>query len=780
MRHTMAYAAALLAVISIPSISAAAEVTLSLSDLQQHRSSDSSPLDSAVAEKLRLNLSDSVRLDGDTLIVERILGEQVLDDSCNGSKLRQASLIITLPPQSEFGFDYSSILRPISASLDTRARIQATGSAVQYFGIGNKDNCTRLGSDSFEFSVNGELDLELEVTLDPNADLRDESNLRLSPEVQLAVQIGRQSFAVDIGSTVLKSLLKDRLEDAIEDSLKPAELEEGVERARRSLQRSSADSLGDGALDVALPALDGKLVTQLREWTDETSDFPLSDSYLAQNGDAIIRAALMGDKDALGDLLGSLLACQLGSVYLEDLPRQALYAQEGDACVATTALDSALYSDEQCQQSVSVREQSLSEFCLVSTDKLKLGDGSASPAQVSEWMLTPGPRLAITLPSFDDSTQQPYQGSVSFKQDRTERGTCSLEMRIYTPNPGAKNLRPVLAFHGGSWSQRGAGFTGMESLMAHFSSRDMIVFAPFYRLAGDQDGPTACRQFVAEDIVADADAALDWVKANGEQYGARAGKVGLFGQSAGGFLATWVAVNRAEDIDAALLMYPPTDVGGFVDDLNTGVYSNERGVGILERFLGVDQADWPEHAARLAALSMAQQVADGAPAPAIRLIHGTADELVLPSQSERLCDALHGSRADTETAGRLQRRACGDQGQLDLIEGAEHALEVCALGATCLAGDLISATTAQASLRQAYDWLADFEGDESDTESDGAGEQDGGSTTGDSDGATADDAQAEPSSSGGGGALFALLLPLMLLHLHSPVAHAPHRRADKR
>ena len=764
MRHTIGYAASLLAAITVPSLCAAAQATLSLSDLQQHRSSNSSPLDSAVAEKLRLSLSDSVRLVGDTLIVERIIGEQVLDDSCNGSKLRQASLLITLPPQSEFAFDYSSILRPISASLESRARIQATGSAVQYFGIGNRDNCTRLGSDSFEFSVDGTLDLELDITLDPRADLRDETSLRLSPEVQLSVQVGRRNFAVDIDSTVLKSLLKDRLEDAIEDSLKPAELAEGVERARRSLQRSSADSLGDGALDVALPVLDGKLVTQLRAWTDDTSDFPISDGYLAQNGDAIIRAALVGDKEALGDLLGSLLACQLGSVYLQDLPRQALYTQEVGACVATTALDGALYSDAQCQQAVSVREQGLSEFCLVSTDKLKLGDGSASPAQVSEWMLSPGPRLAITLPSFDDSTQQPYQGSVSFKQDSTERGTCSLEMRIYTPNPGAKNLRPVLAFHGGSWSQRGAGFTGMESLMAHFSSRDMIVFAPFYRLAGDQDGPTACRQFVAEDIVADADAALQWVKANGEQYGARAGKVGLFGQSAGGFLATWVAINRADDIDAALLMYPPTDVGGFVEDLDTGVYSNTRGVGILERFLGLERALWPENTERLAALSMAQQVAEGAPAPAIRMIHGTADDLVLPSQSERLCDALQGGRADTETVGRLQRRACGDEGQLDLIEGAEHALEVCALGATCLAGDLISASAAQASLRQAYDWLADFNDiEEGEAGQDGAGEQDGDSTTDDSDGAAADDAQAEPAGSGGGGALFFLLLPLMML-----------------
>ena len=772
MRHKISFAASVLAICSVPSLSTAAQVSLSLSDIQQQslqltKLDNGSPLDRAVAEKLRVNLSDSVQLFGDTLIVARDIAEQVLDDGCNGSKLRQSSLSITLPPQSEFTFDYSSVLLPISASLDTRARIEASGSAVQYFGIGNKDNCTRLGSDNFDFSVDGELDLKLRVSLNPNADLRDESLLRLSPEVELTVEVGSNSFDVDIDNTLLKKLLQDRLEDAIDDSLTSVALQDSVERARLSMQRSSANSLGDGTLDVALPQVDSKLVTQLREWTDDSTDFPISDAYLADNGDAIVRAALFGDTEMLSDLLGSLLACQLGSVYLEDLPRQALYTENDTACVATTALDQALYSDSQCQQPVSVRQQSLTEFCLQSTDASKLGDGSASPAQVNEWVLTPGPRLAITIPSFDDNSQQPYQGSVNFKQDSTERGTCSLEMRIYTPNPGAKNLRPVLAFHGGSWSQRGAGFLGMESLMAHFTSRDIIVFAPFYRLAGDQDGPTACRQFVAEDIVADAVAAVDWVKLNGEQYGARVGKLGLFGQSAGGFLATYAAVNRSADIDAALLMYPPTDVGGFIDDLETGVYSNERGVGILERFLGVEQANWNNEPARIAALSMAQQIGDGAPAPAFRMIHGLADDLVLPTQSERLCDALSGELvSNAVSTGRLQRRECGEKSQLDLIVGAQHALEVCALGTECMAGDLLSATAAQSSLREAYDWLANF-AEPADAEQDGVvGDTDSSEVGTDE---TADDTgDTQQGGSGGGAASYLLLLVLLGLRRRQP------------
>ncbi len=745
----------------------AAQVSVSLDELQEFRLQSSSPLDKAIAKKLSISLSDSVKLVGNTLLVDEVLEAQVLDDSCDGSKLHHAALRVTLPPQSEIGFEYSSVLQPISVSIDTRAQIEASGSAVQYFGIGNRENCVRLGSDNFDFTLDGELDIGLQVTLDPQAQLQDETNLQLSPVVAVTLEIGQQRFSVGVGSTIFKSLLKNRLQDALTESLAPDSIFESAERASETMQQKVIETLEGDRLTVELPAVNSQLTATLREWIGDTAGFPLSESYLADNSRAIVNAALLGDTETLEQLLGSLLACQVGSVLLSDMEAEPLFAQNGDACEASTSLNQVLFSDAACQQAINVRRQPLNEYCALVTGSTVLGDGSASAPQVNEWQLSPGTRLGITLPVFDDSIRQPYQGSVNFQQTTSDRGTCSLEMRVYTPNPGKKNLRPVIAFHGGSWSQRGAGFVGMESLLAHLTSRDMLVFVPFYRLAGDQDGPTACRQFVAEDLVADAAAALDWVKLNGKDYGARDGKVGLFGQSAGGFLATWLAVNRSDDIDAALLMYAPTDVGSFVDDFDSGVYTNERGVGILERLLGVEQAQWSDDPSRIAALSMAQQINDGAAAPAMHLIHGLADDLVLPNQSERLCDALNGGTAETSSTLRLQRRACGENGQLDLIEGAEHALEVCAPGIECKAGDLISATATQNSLREAYDWLANDKPEEENT-TDTTTDPNPADAEGTGSEGTGDDAPQQQSSSGGGAMFFLLLLlPLLALRLFS-------------
>lgn len=464
-----------------------------------------------------------------------------------------------------------------------------------------------------------------------------------------------------------------------------------------------------------------------------------------------------GDEDALKDLLGSLLACQLGSVYLQDLPQQALYTMADGQCRVAASLQQSQFGDDRCSYPVQLREQSLAEFCLSSTDKLRLGDGSQLASEVTEWLLTPGPRLAITLPRFDAHTQQPYLGSLSYRETQSDRGLCSLEMRVYTPQPGATGLRPLLAFHGGSWSQRGGGFVGLESLVAHFTSRGMVVFVPFYRLVGDKDGPEACRGFVAEDLIDDAQAALDWVLAHGADYGADAAPVALFGQSAGGYLASSLAVSRAADIDAALLMYPPTDVAGFVANLQDGSYSNARGVTILERFLDLPQAQWGDIPARLKALSPAQQVRDGVAVPPLRIIHGRDDDLVLPNQSAGLCEAIKGGRTEGVVDGRVERVSCGNNRELVLIDGAQHALEVCALGLGCKAGDLISALAVEHELQRAYDWLATVQqpaegGDSGDVRPEADGEAPADSEPRD------DEVPGESSASGGGAALYLLLL----------------------
>ncbi len=532
----------------------AAPVTVSLEALIAEDAAGEISLDQLIAAKLRDELQGRIDLESNALILQQSLGEQTLTEGCNGSKLRRAELRVTLPAQAELGFDFRSVLQPLSVSLNTRADVQVTGSAVQYFGIGNSSNCTRIASDSFDFSVGGELQLTLQVSLDPRAQVVSAERIAIAPRVGIELSVLRQALRVSVDNTVLKPLLEDRLAQAITESFSAASVGQNTQSMVDALQQRVEDSLGGDELFIEMPALDNDLVAQLRRWTDSAQDFPLSDAYLSSKGAEIVRAALWADQERLEELLGGLLACQLGSVYLEEMARRPLYSLSQGQCMATEALDSPLFSDALCQQQVSVEEQSLADYCVLTTDKLALGDGSAYTDTVDRWRLTPGPRLALTLPRFEDDSLQPYVGSVNYRQVATERGLCSLEMRIYTPSPGTENLRPLLAFHGGSWALRGGGFVGLETLISHFTGRGMVVFAPFYRLAGDRDGPSACRQFVAEDLIDDAQAALAWVIENGEEYGANAGPVAVFGQSAGGFLASSLAISHYEQIDAALLM----------------------------------------------------------------------------------------------------------------------------------------------------------------------------------------------------------------------------------
>jgi|GEM_PF-5001328 len=162
----------------------------------------------------------------------------------------------------------------------------------------------------------------------------------------------------------------------------------------------------------------------------------------------------------------------------------------------------------------------------------QLGDARGLAERVEAWESTPGTRVALTLPGLGDSAE-PFVGRLQYRAHLRDGAECELEMRVYTANPGATDQPAVIAFHGGSWSNRRSGFPGMESLIAHFTDRGMVVFAPFYRLVDAQDGPEACQQWQAEDVLDDAEAALDWVQQTGGEYGAAPGKPVLFGQSAG-------------------------------------------------------------------------------------------------------------------------------------------------------------------------------------------------------------------------------------------------------
>ena len=308
-------------------------------------------------------------------------------------------------------------------------------------------------------------------------------------------------------------------------------------------------------------------------------------------------------------------------------------------------------------------------------------------------------------------------------------GTCKLEMRVYKKDVAQSGLKPLLAIHGGSWKYRGLAFYGMESQISHFTEQGFVVFAPFYRLTGDMDGNVECNGATGEQIVADVDAAMTWVQNNKTAYGVPSyEKVRLFGQSAGAHLSGYLLTHRAPEVQKALLMYPPTDARDYVVNYqaytSNQAYSSEyayafggqgeKAVGGYLSTVGgqsVSLRDVDPNSALVQNNSFPAIVASS-PAyyPPVYMVHGKVDQLVPAIQSVRMCNAYTGnpSSGNANTAGTALRQSftCGTS-RVDLLQEANHGLEICLLPLRCEAGNSQAAMNeAAVSLTTARAWLA--------------------------------------------------------------------------
>ncbi|HMW39540.1 MAG TPA: Ig-like domain repeat protein [Saprospiraceae bacterium] len=296
---------------------------------------------------------------------------------------------------------------------------------------------------------------------------------------------------------------------------------------------------------------------------------------------------------------------------------------------------------------------------------------------------------------------------------KSDLSACQLEMRAYKKNIDAQNLKPLLAFHGGSWNSRGLAFIGLESQIAHYTEQDFLVFAPFYRLSGNTDGNTECNEATWTEVVADAEAALDWVKTNAQKFGADSSIPAVMGQSAGAHLAGWLVTHRSEDVAAGLLFYPPVDFTELLQKYNGGYFAQnsvniEPTMDILSNFVGSNARLLSLDSSIVQKNSFASLVSQlGQSAPPVFLLHGLSDDLVPSSQSVTLCNA-YGSSTNIKTDNLSSQYTCGSSSQLHLIQQGEHYFENCLsdLNGPCLAGDVASRQTAVDSLQQSREWLS--------------------------------------------------------------------------
>ncbi len=313
------------------------------------------------------------------------------------------------------------------------------------------------------------------------------------------------------------------------------------------------------------------------------------------------------------------------------------------------------------------------------------------------WTLSHGTQVKAGVIDLTKETR-PFVKGVEYRRV----GNCSLGMSIYKADPLAKGLKAAMIIHGGAWTYRGTGASiGNEATAPNFTKRGYVVFAPFYRLIGNQSGPEACRGVTGKAQQADLLAALDWVLARGGNYGMKKGTpIDLAGQSSGAQSAAFVALNRPQAVRKVLFLYGPTDFPFFIEESKPGglwpdakqfapskaaliTYSGQTAqtVGQLNpRAPLMQENDFPALVAK-----------NRGKAPRIFMIMGDADQLGPIELPVRLCQAYGGKPLSREkyqppcnffqkwinAKACSPKIACDSAGsRLQIVHGAGHALDL--------------------------------------------------------------------------------------------------------
>ena len=204
---------------------------------------------------------------------------------------------------------------------------------------------------------------------------------------------------------------------------------------------------------------------------------------------------------------------------------------------------------------------------------------------------------------------------------------------FYEPqsDSGRTNRPAILAIHGGAWrsGDKAWGRQFAKELCPH----GYAVFAINYRLS------TASATWPAQ--IEDVQKALRYIRAHAQQFGIDPTRIAALGVSAGGHLATMVAlrddptslngrVHTAVNLDGEHdLTMPPDQVMSDFENIVTAVMGH--------------RAPWSD-----AELRDISTVTFARPDVALLTIHGSGDDNVYVTQGERITAALRAKGADTE------------------------------------------------------------------------------------------------------------------------------------
>jgi acetyl esterase/lipase len=225
-----------------------------------------------------------------------------------------------------------------------------------------------------------------------------------------------------------------------------------------------------------------------------------------------------------------------------------------------------------------------------------------------------------------------------------EAGGVKLLLDVYQPKAGAfTGKRPgVLLVHGGGWVGGDKKF--YEPLARALTTKGYDAFSVNYRLAPKFHYPAQ---------LDDVQRATRWVKVHAEEYSLDPERLGALGDSAGAHLISFLASRDTRDNSDKALANVTSRVACVVDFYGPEDFTlaptegnvNAAGLQLLQMFFGKKPQEAPD------------LYKDGSPitfvtektAPFL-IIHGTADGLVPPEQSQRLFDALQAAKVEARLA----------------------------------------------------------------------------------------------------------------------------------
>src|SRR3954463_3715299 len=226
------------------------------------------------------------------------------------------------------------------------------------------------------------------------------------------------------------------------------------------------------------------------------------------------------------------------------------------------------------------------------------------------------------------------------------KATGPLLLDLHLPARPVAAPPVVVWLHGGGWRRGDRSFA--PDLDRYFAARGYAMANVEYRLSGDAIFPAQLE---------DVRAAVRWLRDSAGEFGFDARSIGLWGSSAGGHLAALAATSAADDRDrvqAVVDGYGPTDFTLADSQALPGGQLHAPADSPESELLGVPLAEAGED--RLRATNPIAHITPAA--PPFLILHGTADLLVPPGQSEILHAAL---------------AAAGVESTLCLIEGLGHA-----------------------------------------------------------------------------------------------------------